>query len=162
MDQIDLRLIELLRANGRASHEDLAKAVHLSRPAVHERIKRLERTGAIKGYTVRPDWAEVGLPVLAFIAVRMGCNQWRKTVAAFERIRVPGSVILEAHRLAGDDCFFLKVRAANTLTLQEVIDSLWKVEGVTSTKTTVALCTVIEEDLPGLTVANDVSAVKAT
>jgi len=45
LDEVDARIVRLLRANGRASQEQVARAVHLSRPAVHERIKRLEGRG---------------------------------------------------------------------------------------------------------------------
>ena len=70
LDQVDLGLIRLLQADGRASQEELAREVGLSRPAVHERLRKLEQHGVIQGYTVHVDWSAVGLPILAFILVR--------------------------------------------------------------------------------------------
>src|SRR6266511_5050469 len=60
MDSIDRHLVSLLRVNGRLSQEQLAREVNLSRPAVHERLKRLEEQGAIRGYTAVIDWEAWG------------------------------------------------------------------------------------------------------
>ncbi|MDR7317239.1 winged helix-turn-helix transcriptional regulator [Brevibacillus nitrificans] len=50
MDDVDLRILELLEENGRLSHEEISKLLHISRPAVHQRVGKLEKSGVIKGY----------------------------------------------------------------------------------------------------------------
>ena len=62
MDAIDQAIVRLLDRHGRLSQEQLAKRVRLSRPAVHQRVKRLEAAGVLKGYRAVLDWAAVGLP----------------------------------------------------------------------------------------------------
>src|SRR5205823_14343606 len=60
LDAVDERMIRLLQRDGRVSQEQLAREVHLSRPAVHERLRRLERVGAIHGYRAMVDWEALG------------------------------------------------------------------------------------------------------
>src|SRR5580765_8681073 len=70
IDPISRRILQLLLADGRASYQAIADEVGLSRPAVMERVKRLEESGYIRGYTARLDRAKVGYPITAFVAVR--------------------------------------------------------------------------------------------
>jgi DNA-binding Lrp family transcriptional regulator len=70
LDALDRSIISFLRLNGRMSHEQISRQVNLSRPAVHERIKRLEEQGIIRGYQALVDWSALGLPLTAFIWVR--------------------------------------------------------------------------------------------
>ena len=69
IDAVDEQLIELLRANGRASYAELARQVGLSSPAVHERVGKLEAAGVITGYRAVVDPPSVGLDVTALIGV---------------------------------------------------------------------------------------------
>ena len=68
LDPISRRILQLLVADGRASYQALADEVGLSRPAVMERVKRLEDGGYILGYTARLDRARTGFPVTAFVS----------------------------------------------------------------------------------------------
>ena len=70
LDEIDQRLLSELRRNGRTSQEHLSQVLSLSRPAVRDRMRRLESLGIISGYTIVVDWEALGYPILAFIWVR--------------------------------------------------------------------------------------------
>jgi Lrp/AsnC family leucine-responsive transcriptional regulator len=70
MDAMDRKIVSVLMDNGRLSHEQIAREVHLSRPAVFERIKRLEGQGIIRGYGARVHWEALGLPLTAFVWIR--------------------------------------------------------------------------------------------
>jgi Lrp/AsnC family leucine-responsive transcriptional regulator len=70
LDNIALRILDLLAADGRMSYQAIADEVGLSRPAVMERVKRLEESGHIRGYAAILDRARVGFPITAFVAVR--------------------------------------------------------------------------------------------
>src|SRR2546426_1479513 len=70
LDATDRRILRILGHDGRASYQAVADEVGLSRPAIMERVKRLEESGYIRGYRVQLDRAKVGLPVTAFVAVR--------------------------------------------------------------------------------------------
>ena len=71
MDEMDWALLAELQANSRLSFSELSRRVHLSPPAVAERVRRLEETGVITGYHAQVDLARAGRPVIAFI--RMSC-----------------------------------------------------------------------------------------
>ena len=70
MEDIDRTVVRLLTADGRMSFTDLAKATGLSTSAVHQRVRRLEQRGVIKGYSANVDFAAIGLPLTAFVSIR--------------------------------------------------------------------------------------------
>jgi len=69
VDNLDLALLHALATDARQSQRALARQVEMSPPAVADRIARLERLGAIRGYRVDIDWAALGYPVVVYIAV---------------------------------------------------------------------------------------------
>jgi Lrp/AsnC family leucine-responsive transcriptional regulator len=134
LDFIDLKILEILQKDGRASHSAIAQAVGLSQPSVHERVKKLEQRGVIKGYTALVDPQALDLGVLAFISVRF--NEY-KAQEASERIQhIPQ--VLEAHHVAGEDCLMLKVRCRSPGELEKILEQVWGNQGVGATKTTIA------------------------
>ncbi len=149
LDVVDRQILRLLASDGRASYQALADEVGLSRPAVMERVKRLEEAGYITGYGARLDRRKVGYPVTAFVAVRYANSDY---VGDEPRMREmeqnPG--VLECHHVAGEDCYILKVAAPDIESLQDLLRDLrgpGKKE--MSTRTTIVLGTVFEK--PGFT-----------
>jgi Lrp/AsnC family leucine-responsive transcriptional regulator len=143
MDEIDHHLVQLLQENGRATQLQLAREVGLSQPAVAERIRKLEARGVIRGYTARVDAAALGKDVLAFVAVSL---EHPKQFEAFTARVLALPEVLECHRVAGEDSFFLKVRAENTRTLDDLlVKTLRTIPGVTHTRTTIVLASIKEE-----------------
>ncbi len=147
LDATDRRILRILAQDGRESYQAIADAVRLSRPAVMERVKRLEETGYILGYRVQLDRAKVGLPVTAFVAVRYGSSDY---VGDEPRMREmekhPG--VLECHHVAGDDCYILKVIANDLEGVQAILRDLRGPNGQMNTRTTIVLSTLFEK--PGL------------
>jgi DNA-binding Lrp family transcriptional regulator len=72
VDELDLALLRALATDARQSQRSLARAVEMSPPAVADRLARLERNGAIRGYRVEVDWAALGYPVVVYLAVTAG------------------------------------------------------------------------------------------
>ena len=70
LESTDRRILELLAVDGRMSYTDLGKATGLSTSAVHQRVKRLEQRGLIKGYGATIDYDQVGKPLTAFLSIR--------------------------------------------------------------------------------------------
>src|SRR5256885_11023504 len=68
LDAMDRKILRILGGDGRASYQAIADEVGLSRPAIMERVKRLEESGHIAGYYARVDRARAGFPVTAFVA----------------------------------------------------------------------------------------------
>jgi Lrp/AsnC family transcriptional regulator, leucine-responsive regulatory protein len=72
VDDLDLTLLRALADDARQSQRALARAVGMSPPAIADRLARLERLGAIRGYRVDLDWAALGYPVVVYLAVTAG------------------------------------------------------------------------------------------
>ena len=145
MDDIDRAITQLLLANARVSQEQLAREVHLSRPAVHERIKHLEEAGVLRGYQALVDWEALGLPVTSFIWVRTSGTTCREAGQAFLRLHTATAFVQECHRVTGEWCLLLKVRVASPLALEQVLDRIRAVAGVQETMTTLVLSTLAED-----------------
>src|ERR671920_2193826 len=69
VEETDREIVRLLARDGRMSYTDLARATGLSTSAVHQRVRRLEQRGVIRGYTAVVAADAVGLPLTAFISV---------------------------------------------------------------------------------------------
>jgi Lrp/AsnC family transcriptional regulator, leucine-responsive regulatory protein len=144
LDPISRHILRLLAADGRASYQAIADEVGLSRPAVMERVKRLEESGYIQGYTARLDRAKVGFPITAFVAVRYPASAAFGTepgISALEH----NPHVLECHHVAGEDCYILKVAAPSLERLESVLRELRTPGEAVRTRTTIVLSTVFEK-----------------
>lgn len=142
MDATDKILAEQLARDAQQTQAQLAQHVGLSQPAVAERIKKLEQQGVVTGYVALVDPAKLGLDVTAFIGVAIEHPKYFDAFA--ERVEAMEEV-LEAHRVAGDDSYLLKVRTRNTGTLDRLlVEELRTIPGVTRTHTTIVLSSIKE------------------
>jgi Lrp/AsnC family transcriptional regulator, leucine-responsive regulatory protein len=146
-DHTSRRILDLLARDGRMSYQAIADEVGLSRPAVMERVRRLEEQGVISGYHARLDRARTGRPVTAFVAVRYPSSSIDGEEPEI-RALADHPDVLECHHVAGDDCYMLKVAAPSLEKLEQVIRSLKVPERSVSTRTTIVLSTVFEK--PGV------------
>jgi Lrp/AsnC family leucine-responsive transcriptional regulator len=120
MDAMDWALLHELQDDARLSYSELSRRVHLSPPAVAERVRRLEETGVITGYHAHVDLAKTGRAVLALI--RMSCYG---PTCVLRDDKVPTwPEVLEISRVTGDTCCVLKVAASSIDAFEEVIDRL--------------------------------------
>lgn len=142
LDPIDLTLIDAVQRNANQRLEDLGRLVHLAPSSVHDRLNRLERDGVIRRWTVALDAAALGLGVLAYIGVRSS-----RACAAILADLAKNPEIEEMHSVAGELCFLLKVRVADTNALLGLIERLRAVEGVEQTQTTVVLKTQLDRPI---------------
>lgn len=148
MDAIDRKIVYLLSVDGRLSHEQIGRAVNLSRPAIHERVRRLEEQGIIRGYRAIVDWGALGQPITAFIWVRTAGVKCNETGQEILCLSCAEAVVEECHRVTGEWCMLLKVRVASPLALQDLIDRIRIVPGVKATLTNIALSTISEDGAP--------------
>ena len=143
MDGLDYRILDMLQRDGRATQLELSRAVGLSQPAVAERIRKLEAREVITGYAARVDAAKLGKDITAFIGVSI---EHPKYFEGFARKVLAMPEVLEAHRVAGQDSYILKVRTSNTKTLDTLlVETLRTISGVTRTHTTIVLTSIKEE-----------------
>ena len=114
MEDTDRKILTLLAVDGRMSFTDLGKATGLSTSAVHQRVKRLETRGLIKGYGATIDYEQVGRPLTAFISIRpIDPSQPDDSPD-----RVSGIPEIEScWSVAGDESYILKVRVSTRTTI---------------------------------------------
>ena len=142
MDSIDKAILRRLMRDARVTWEQLGKAVGLSPAAVAQRVKRLERDGAIAGYAARvsPDAADAGL--LAFVQVRFSDPARRKTFLA-RVAKLPW--IQECHHITGEMDYLLKIRCRGTTELERLITVELKDRcKVSETRTSIVLASTKE------------------
>src|ERR1051325_8420502 len=100
INSIDYKLIDLLQKNARMTQSEMAAAVGLSKPAVAERLPKLEQEGVINGYVARINGRELGKDITAFIGVGI---EHPKHNARFEKKIQEMPDVLECHHVTGSD-----------------------------------------------------------
>ena len=145
MDEMDRKLLGLLAEDATLSYKEMGESLNLSAPAVHERVKKLKKAGAITGTVARLDGAAVGRPLCAFI--HMDTEGWGKSPELMEIVE--DSRIEEIHAVAGDTCVILKVRCESTHALEDILHRLYQVPGMIRTQSYIVLNTYLERG-PGV------------
>jgi Lrp/AsnC family leucine-responsive transcriptional regulator len=138
LDATDWHILSELQADGRLSYNQLARRVNLSAPAVAERVRRLEDQGIIAGYQARVDPAKAGLPLTALIQMR--CTPGRCLLQTSTADDYPE--VVEVHKLSGEYCSMLKVRAASMQHLEGLFEVIGEKHG--ALKSHVVLSTQFE------------------
>ena len=140
LDARDRTLLGLLAQDATRSYAELGRLVHLSPAAVHERVRRLRRSGAIRATAARLDGARIGRPLLAFVHVDTAGWGAKAPIRALTAL----PEVEETHTVAGDSCLLLKVRATGADALEAFLARLYAVEGVRETRSHVVLSTHLE------------------
>jgi Lrp/AsnC family leucine-responsive transcriptional regulator len=142
IDDIDLQILNILQQNARTSNAEIARQVEMAPSAVLERIRRLEARGVIQGYEVRINPEALGQNLLAFVFVRSAdFDSDLKTAEVLAAI----PEVLEAHHIAGDDCYLLKVRTRDAKALGRLLrERIGATGSVQSSRTTIVLETLRE------------------
>lgn len=120
LDQTDWRILAELQADGRLSYNQLGRRVNLSPPAAAERVRRLEEAGVITGYRAVVDPARSGLPLTAFVQLRCALGRCLLKTTTAETF----PEVVEVHKLSGNSCSMLKVRAASMAYLEGLFERL--------------------------------------
>jgi Lrp/AsnC family leucine-responsive transcriptional regulator len=149
LDLLDLQLVEALQRNARSTFAELGTIVGLKAPAVHERVKRLENRGYLRGYAAQVDNRRLGYELMAFVGV---ITAPEKTYDEFTTQIATLPEVLEMHSVAGDQTFLLKVATRSTAHLDELLSRIKRIPGIARTQTTIILSTPFER--PGVVVVN--------
>ncbi|GGK01825.1 AsnC family transcriptional regulator [Pilimelia anulata] len=144
MEDTDRAIVAALAGDGRLSFTDLAERVGLSVSAVHQRVRRLEQRGVIKGYTATVSFEAVGLPLAAFVAIRpLDPSQPDDAPERLSHL----AEIDSCYSVAGEDFYLLLVRVENPADLERLLQEIRTAANVT-TRTTVVLSTPYESRAP--------------
>jgi Lrp/AsnC family transcriptional regulator, leucine-responsive regulatory protein len=148
MDSTDLKILALIQNDARVAHATVGERLGLTAPAVHARIKRLEREGIIRGYLTSIDPEAVNQSLLAF--VRVTNNATGGDEEKFEAFIREESNILECHDISGEDSYLLKIRVDSPSSLRQLLARIRDFPGVERTVTSISLCTIKESGGPPL------------
>ena len=141
MDEIDRKIVALLRQNARRSFQDIGSRVALSAPAVKRRVDRLEADGVIRSYAAVVDPSAMGWHTHAVVALycegRMSGQEVRAAIEGHPEVEA-------AFTVAGEASAILHVRAEDTQHLEQTLERLRDAPGVRRTQTQVVLSTLFE------------------
>ncbi|TNC18903.1 Lrp/AsnC family transcriptional regulator [Amycolatopsis alkalitolerans] len=146
LEPLDQAIAQELAADGRCSFTDLAERVGLSVSAVHQRVRRLEQRGVIRGYTAQLDGELIGLPLTALISLTpndpAAPDDYPQRLEHITEIE-------SCYSVAGDESYILLVRVASPRALEDLLRRI-RESAMVSTRTTVVLSTPFEGRTPTL------------
>ncbi len=142
IDEIDAKILMIVQQNARISNAEIARQIGMAPSAILERLRKLEVRGIIRGYEARLNPQAVGLGLIAFVFVRtderFGSGETGRRLAQMPEVQ-------EVHHVAGEDCYLVKVRVADTESLGRLLRERFStIETVRSTRTTIVLGTIKE------------------
>ena len=147
IDHTDREILRMLQDNARTPNAEMARRLGMAASAVHQRLRRLEERGVVKGYGGRLNARALGYGLVAFVMVQTRDNASEydtgSLIAALPEVQ-------EVHRVVGEDCFIVKVRVRDTEDLAELLEHrLQQIPSIASTRTTIVVKTLKETaDLP--------------
>jgi Lrp/AsnC family leucine-responsive transcriptional regulator len=135
MDRLDRKIVRALQADGRLSNQDLSERVGLSPSPCLRRVRNLERRGVLKGYTALVDQAAYGLPITAFVSVRLE-RQADDVIQGFERGLDALDAVLACYLMSGSYDYLLHVVAASLEDYERFIrEKLTRIPGIGALET---------------------------
>ena len=120
VDDIDIKILNLLKENSRISFADLGRKINLSPSAVRERIQKLEDTEIIKKYSITIDDRKLGYDIEAFILLKVFPGKLKSILTIITNYKE----IKEVHRITGNQNLHLKIVVKNQIELQHLLDEL--------------------------------------
>jgi len=141
VDPTDAKILDILQRDGRRSYAEIGAEVGMSGPSAHERVKKLEARGVLRGTMAQVDPAAVGLGVLAFMWVTQAPGSIADDVTE-EFAAIPE--VEACHRIAGEADYLLKIRASDTADLERVVRAVQTTRHVYRTETDIVFSTPFE------------------
>jgi Lrp/AsnC family leucine-responsive transcriptional regulator len=143
LDPIDRRILALLQDDAKRSQAEVAKAVGLTAPSVNERIRKLERSGYIRGYVALLDDKKLGHDITAFVEIFV---EHPKFESAFIVAVAELDEVLECHHITGEFSLLLKIKVTDMAAFRRLlIEKLNTIRGVRQTRTVMVLSTAKEQ-----------------
>ena len=138
LDELDRAILRALQEQGRMSNADLARHVHLSAPAVHARVRKLEDSGVITGYAAHLDREKTGFDMLCFMQLKLHSHHDAQ-LADVRRVIANMPEVLECYHLTGDADYLLKVVLRNRSDLERFVRTLTPMPAVARIQTSLVL-----------------------
>ena len=128
VDKVDTTILDALQSNGRQSIADLARSINMSHSAAAERVRRLEESGIISGYSAVVEPQQLGFSIMAFLRLRYPSSIYEP----LHELLAATPEVIEAHHVTGDDCFIMKVVATSMKHLEQVSGRIGTLGSVTT------------------------------
>tara|TARA_R110001583_G_scaffold93616_4_gene236623 strand:- start:1323 stop:1772 length:450 start_codon:yes stop_codon:yes gene_type:complete len=141
IDAINRNIIAALQQDARLSYAELGKLVHLSAPAVAERVRKLEAAGVIRGFSLRVDLDKLGYPIVALVQ----CKVFRTQEREFKALILDCAEVIECHNVTGEQAFLVKLAVASMSQLDRILESFCD---YSDTNTMMILSTPVDRSLP--------------
>lgn len=142
LDQIDYQILRIMQNNARTNNADIARELGMAPSAILERVKKLEQKEVILQYNAKISPSAIDQNLLSFIFIKTSDIIGEQGVA-YLLAEIPE--VQEVHDIAGDDGYLIKVRTNDAAGLVDLMrNTLGKIEGIISTRTTIVLETIKE------------------
>jgi len=141
LDEKDLKILEILQDDGRASYSQISRILGMSEAAIYSRIQKLLKLGIIRRFQAILDPDKLGFTLTAFIAVTAHPAKYEDVLKALAEI----PEIQEIHDVTGDYYCLVKLRARGKESLAKILDQIGSLDGVASTETRIVLRTIKED-----------------
>ncbi len=141
LDDLDIKILNILQQRGRTKRNELAEVVGLSIPSISDRLHKLEERGVIEGYYTKLNKKAFGYDIMVYILVMMESSKhYKGLITRVEKI----PQIVECHSVLGEGSHLLKTVVKNSEALEKLLGDIQSWPGVMSTKTTFVLSTIKE------------------
>lgn len=146
IDFLDREIIQKLSENGRIAFSDLARELNISNSLVHLRVRKLQESGVITGFSVKLDPKEVGFETITYTGIVTKEAHFSYSIA--EKLKQIPEVV-ECHWVSGNYALFIKIVAANNEELRKILyEQIHQIEGVGSTDSFFSFGSAFEKNLP--------------
>jgi Lrp/AsnC family transcriptional regulator, leucine-responsive regulatory protein len=148
MDGLDRKILGVLQRDARASLQQIGQAVGLSSSPCWERIRKLEQSGVIEGYTVRLSASALGLQETVLVQVTLDSHS-DNTLEKFGETLAAIPEVIEAWLVSGEYDYLLRVAVKDTRDYERLLrERLYKIKGIRHSKSSFVLRTLKKADLP--------------
>ncbi|MFW0735641.1 MULTISPECIES: Lrp/AsnC family transcriptional regulator [unclassified Flavobacterium] len=145
-DYLDREIIQMLSKNGRISFSDLAKELNISNSLVHLRVRKLQESGVITGFSVKLNPKEIGFETTTYTGIVTKEARFSYSIA--EKLKEIPEVV-ECHWVSGKYALFIKIVAINNEELRKILyEQIHQIEGVGSTDSFFSFGSAFEKNLP--------------
>lgn len=140
LDQINRKIVELLWENARLSFAEIGKQIHLSAPAVAERVRKLEAEGVITGYQAQINQDALGFPISAFVLMKVFHGREQAFIAFVKQ----QPEVARCVNVTGEKAFLVEMALSS---IDELDDVLEKFSVIGETSTMIVLSTTVDNRL---------------
>lgn len=147
-DRQDIAILRVLLRDSRRSLQDIGQEVGMSTTSCWNRIKRMEASGVIEGYTVKVNLSKLGYQDLVIVQVNLESHS-DETLYEFGRTLETIPEVLEAFLISGDYDYYIRIAVQNTRDYERLLrEKLYKIPGIRHSKSSFVLRTLKKSDTP--------------